>query len=333
MAGALASSLVWSLGWAARRFLFPPESRLKWGDSGGSDDDEESSTSISDEADFSRSSKSKLARWPWETLRNSVINMSTSFLNVDGVGYESHQDDDVSVAADSKTGPCIGEIFGLDVGGTLTKLVYFEQEIVEYKRQESHEGLHRREHYNAAASALEVLQARRSASMMFASHTSDSDSDLQGLWGMRQESVPDRLDEFAACCNIDAPLSPEGEGNATRNGHDQSKQPQEVSPGMGMRKSRSMINVSKSTEHAEALDNFYSFARRLDSYDTSLKDKHLSYYSRFLNGTFHFIRFETRQMNHAIKLMRYNNFHRNIKEIGATGETFCHYSFTSPPLS
>ena len=140
MAGALASSLVWSLGWAARRFLFPPESRLKWGDSGGSDDDEESSTSISDEADFSPSSKSKLARWPWETLRNSVINMSTSFLNVEGVGYESHQDDDVS--ADSKTGPCIGEIFGLDVGGTLTKLVYFEQEIVEYKRQESHEGLH-----------------------------------------------------------------------------------------------------------------------------------------------------------------------------------------------
>ena len=99
---------------------------------------------------------------------------------------------------------------------------------------------------------------------------------------------------------------------------------------MGMRKSRSMINVSKSTEHAEALDNFYSFARRLDSYDTSLKDKHLSYYSRFLNGTFHFIRFETRQMNHAIKLMRYNNFHRNIKEIGATGESFCHHSFTSP---
>jgi hypothetical protein len=35
-------------------------------------------------------------------------------------------------------------------------------------------------------------------------------------------------------------------------------------------------------------------------------------------------------MNHAIKLMRYNNFHRNIKEIGATGESFCHHSFTSP---
>lgn len=86
-----------------------------------------------------------------------------------------------------------------------------------------------------------------------------------------------------------------------------------------MKRSRSMINLSKSTEHAEALDNFYSFARRLDTYETAVKDKHLSYYSRYLNGTFHFIRFETRRMNHAMNLMRYNKFHLNIKEIGATG--------------
>ena len=150
-------------------------------------------------------------------------------------------------------------------------------------------------------------------------HNSDSDNDLQGLWGLRQESVPDRLDEFASSCNIDAPLSPEIVGSEGCNGHDQSKQTEESS-GMGMKKSRSMINLSKSTEHAEVLDNFYSFARRLDTYETAVKDKHLSYYSRFLNGTFHFIRFETRRMNHAMNLIRYSDFHLNIKEIGATGE-------------
>ncbi|KAL7530065.1 hypothetical protein ACHAXR_003287, partial [Thalassiosira sp. AJA248-18] len=81
-----------------------------------------------------------------------------------------------------------------------------------------------------------------------------------------------------------------------------------------------MINIgSKSSEHAEVLDNFYSFARRLDTYETAVKDKHLSYYSRSLNGTFHFIRFETRRMSNAMNLMRFNNFHLNIKEIGATG--------------
>ncbi|KAL7444160.1 hypothetical protein ACHAXM_009287 [Skeletonema potamos] len=69
----------------------------------------------------------------------------------------------------------------------------------------------------------------------------------------------------------------------------------------------------------EALDSFYSFASKLDTYETAVKDKHLSYYSKYLQGTFHFIRFETRRMGNAMQLMLYNNFHLNIKEIGATG--------------
>lgn len=311
VAGALSATLFWSLGWAARSILFPQDYRPKL-DQGGDDDDDsdnESSTSIGDDASGSNTPhRKRLVRWPWDKLRKSVL------LNLDlEVGDES----DASVA--NKTGPCIGEIFGLDVGGTLTKLVYFEQQIVELKRQGSHDGLHRREHYNAAASALEVLQARRSESMRVMPHNTDSDADLQGLWGMRQESVPDRLDEFASSCNIGESLSPKEAGSEGINGHDQSEQPEE-SPGMGMKRSKSMINISKSTEHAEALDNFYSFARRLDNYDTGVKDKHLSYYSRYLNGTFHFIRFETRRMSHAMNLMKINNLHRHIKEMGATGE-------------
>ncbi|KAL7536899.1 hypothetical protein ACHAWF_005599 [Thalassiosira exigua] len=322
IAGALSASLIWSLGWASRRFLFPHEFRLKLDRRGDDESDDESTASLTDAASPPRTRKS-LARWPWDKLRTTVINASASFLNLDPI-----DDGDVSVTAVNKTGPCIGEIFGLDVGGTLTKLVYFEQQMHEYKRQVSHEGLHRKDHYNVAASALEVLQARRSESMMMTRHNTDSDTDLKGLWGLRQESVPDRLDEFASSCNIGLSVSPVKGGRDGCNGQDQavfrreSSEPETESgteSGIGLKRSKSMVTLSKSTEHAEALDNFYSFARRLDRYETAVKDKHLSYYSRFLNGTFHFIRFETRRMNHAIKLMRYNDFHLNIKEIGATG--------------
>mmetsp|Transcript_12706 Transcript_12706/g.27045 ORF Transcript_12706/g.27045 Transcript_12706/m.27045 type:complete len:668 (+) Transcript_12706:37-2040(+) len=309
-AGALSASLVWSIGWAARHVLFSRKRQL-WFDDGDESDSDGYSDDASDETDSFPQRKAS-TRWPWDKLREKVLSASASFLNLDVEDAK-----DVSVTADDKTGPCIGEIFGLDVGGTLTKLVYFEQQIQEYKRQGSHEGLHRREHYNVAASALEVLQARRS-SIHPIRHNSNSDNDLQGLWGLRQESVPDRLDEFASSCNITDTDSSLPAKIASPNGHSESKQP-DASTGIGMKKSRSMINLSKSTEHAEALDNFYSFARRLDTYETALKDKHLSYYSRFLNGTFHFIRFETRRMSHATNLMRYSQLHLNIKEMGATG--------------
>jgi hypothetical protein len=319
VAGVLSAGVVWSLGSAARRFLFP---RISSRHELDRDDDDVSaeggSSGNGDYADdnFPRGGKG-LVRWPWDKLRKSVMYASASLLN-----FDLGDDTDLSVsAAKNKTGPCIGEIFGLDVGGTLTKFVYFEQDIEEHKRHSAREGMHRREHYNIAASALEVLQARRSS---FAAHESDSNADLQSLWGLRQESVPDRLDEFASSCNMGhASLSNDramGEGCGDVDQSNQTVQ----SSGMPMKRTRSMIILTKSmeVEHAEALDNFYSFARRLDGYETALKDKHLSYYSRFLNGTFHFFRFETRRMHHAMNLIRFNDFHLNIKEIGATGGNF-----------
>ena len=314
IAGVLTASVVWSLGWAARCVFLPRKSLLKLDHDDDDASDEESSSNNGDDPDNFPPRRNGLVPWPWNKLRKSVISASASLLNFD-LGHEH----DISVtAAKNKTGPCIGEIFGLDVGGTLTKFVYFEQEIEEHKLHSAHEGLHRREHYNIAASALEVLQARRSS---FAVHKTDSNADLHSLWGLRQESVPDRLDEFASSCNLNRISSStkrvRDEGCRIV---DQSNQPVESSS-MPMKKTMSMINLTKSmeSEHAEALDNFYSFARRLDTYETALKDKHLSYYSRFLNGTFHFFRFETRRMHHAMNLIRYNDFHLNIKEIGATG--------------
>ena len=300
VAGALSASLIWSLGWCARKILLSHKtSRLYYVGSHG-DNDVDSDDGSSDEYDSnleneSTSFRDKM-RWPWDKIRRTVLTASASFLNMD-----FPEDTTSTGQAYSKTGPCIGAIFGLDVGGTLTKLVYFEQQIQEYKRSGSHEGLHRQEHYLQAASALEVLQARRSPSMMLTRHNTDSENDLRDLWGMRQESVPDRLDEFASTCNIThsgASLSPERVNSFLREStvhvSDSHTTKKNQSKEIYVKKSNSMVNLSTSTEHAEVLDNFYSFARRLDTYETAVKDKHLSYYSRYLNGQFHFIRFETR---------------------------------------
>ena len=281
-----------------------------------SDDDDESSTP--------EPNNKSLMRWPWDKLRTTVINASSALLNISDAPTEGVE----QTAVDDKTGPCIGAIFGMDVGGTLTKLVYFEEQIHEYKRTESTSGLHRKDHYNASASAYQVLQARTDT--MGRRHDADSETDLHMLMNQRIESVPDRLDEFASSCNIDSkngepPLSPRridgnlenrsemsspgsvdledydlslkrqsssSDGNLENHTNENSRQ--DTAHKGGLKKSMSLVDMSKSNEHAEALNNFYSFARRLDTYQTAVKEKELSYYSRSLKGQFHFIRFETR---------------------------------------
>lgn len=80
----------------------------------------------------------------------------------------------------------------------------------------------------------------------------------------------------------------------------------------------SMVDLTSQSQQlkAEALDRFYSFARRLDSNEHAVRDDKLSFYSRQLGGQFHFIRFETRRMSDAMDLIRYNNLHLNIFEMG-----------------
>lgn len=304
IAGAASASLLWTIIYLKYElYLVGIDADYE------SDDDDESS--------IPEEKKRSLMRWPWDKLRSTVINASTALLNI-SEPYEMSE----STKADDKTGPCIGAIFGLDVGGTLTKLVYFEEQIHEYKRAESTSGMHRKEHYNAAASAFQVLQARTSTMKR---HDDDSETDLHLLMNQRIESVPDRLDEFASSCNIngngEVPLSPLREANATNGAprspgsvdleeyefslKRQSSPSSNIENGNGtvdhdtsqeggLKKSMSLVDMSKSNEHAEVLNNFYSFARRLDTYQTAVKEKELSYYSRSLKGQFHFIRFETR---------------------------------------
>lgn len=311
---------------------------------------------------------------------------------------------------------CIGSIFGMDVGGTLAKLVYFEQKPADYDPLVNPS---RERHYAMAASAQTVLKARTSIStsnihltsintmtatsstyrltgetkdtvggqsttprrrslslgcmgrfkdlqkQMYETQTKTSRAksvdenyplsssedpqqpqlatprrkrhshrpmhsvasqiDLEHLKDLRQESVPDDLSLFRGAVHFEAtdpvlmashskPSSANKEEKSSS-----SEQPPIARSSSTMKKSRSMFNLSDSQKKAVALDRFYNFARRLDSYENSVRDHQLSFFSRELGGEFHFIHFESRWMTHAMDLIRYNNLHLNIAKMGATG--------------
>jgi hypothetical protein len=93
-------------------------------------------------------------RWPWDrknrsgsshpstpdgkngtTSSNGTPQGSTSFNSNDSTSSSASPS-----PVDEKSGQCIGSIFGLDVGGTLAKLVYFEQkaETMDHDRGAGH---------------------------------------------------------------------------------------------------------------------------------------------------------------------------------------------------
>ena len=311
--------------------------------------------------------KTKPIPWPWMEFggyyvaasAKTLMDKLSSFVGPQGAGngndgtnsennYEhmssSMEGDDDSTSSEvnpslSAKGLCIGSIFGLDVGGTLAKLVYFEQHTGHSSDDHPHD---RREHYHQAAMARTVLEARRSTSISVVGadakghgqskqqHSRQSEMDLERMWQLRQASVPDKLAEFGEEAGILSSL-PKARANDTSSngaaagaastrqdnhgGHvSLAKSFSTLTP---MKKSRSLLDIS--AEKAEALDRFYEFAHRLDTYEAGVKDKDLSFYSRYLGGDLHFIRFETRRMKNAMDLIRVNNLHLNISEMGATG--------------
>jgi type II pantothenate kinase len=226
----------------------------------------------------------------------------------------------------------------LDVGGTLAKLVYFEQ-----RQNENQPEISRRKQFlHRRASAQVILEARRghdsplllgpnSTELPNGSrrrrhstaelptdhlHTIDSDRDLRQMYLLRQESMPEDTTEFEEFLPWKEPTAHESLAGSMNGNKKDGAEKKEASP---MKKSRSMLDFSESRDHAEALDRFYNFARRLDVYETAVKDKNLSFYSRELGGDFHFIRFETRRMENAMDLIRINDLHKNIAQMGATG--------------
>jgi pantothenate kinase len=307
-------------------------------------------------------------RWPWDRKNRSGSSHPSSPDNTNTTTASQNESTTTPSPVDEKSGLCIGSIFGLDVGGTLAKLVYFEQK----SEPSDHESLGRRErNYRSSASARAIFLARRGTMAVGEDldtatsahvlrqrartsstideteqaawspprirrrsvdnlsqgirplHSDASNEDLESLNIVRNESLPDDLHAYAETvrpshvrANGDASVD-DGSGSVFRkkgeNAHVAGDADSEI------RKSRSMLDFSKSRDHAEALDRFYNFARRLDSYREGVKDHELSFYSRELGGEFHFIRFETRRMQNAMDLIRANNLHLNICEMGATG--------------
>jgi len=382
----------------------------------------------------------KREHWPWETIRRKVMgeennnkeksskaiheendSMATEITNEE----KKEDDDSTSITSEenfsyeknkkAEKQLCIGNIFGLDVGGTLAKLVYFEKKALD--SDPLHTRSVREKHYAQALSAQTVLMARmddndydrakRSVSMSptrkrlvaegnrFRSSTAEeyefkdeenfrrtlqmpsmnkvpdrmlrcrnvaghivtpmkiresqknqpelvSDflieedeeekqtlpqhaprvksltKDLQSLYGIRQESLPDDIRQFRRLVD-----DSNDENDSLGNQPTKSLQSSMNLPSSNKLMKRSMSMLDFSTQHdqqkAEALNRFYAFARRLNTHEDSISDIRLSFYCRELGGEFHFISFETRKMKNAMDLIRYNNLHMNIRNMGATG--------------
>jgi type II pantothenate kinase len=295
--------------------------------------------------------------WPWESRRRLSDKEDKPIMVVeftDEVAFNLEEDKDSTEASEDASQEmkqtCIGSIFGLDVGGTLAKLVYFE------KKSMDHDPVSIRDHhYTVAASAQTILMARqgkqnkpshtfkrrRSLPNMGKSTSStqdrsevlqqssihcsqptllsvDSEIDMRHLDELRQESVPDDLNRYGATVHFESPERPENSPNSQYERYEVLLE-KEGNSSSNLKKSRSMFDLSEEQKREEALDRFYNFARRLDLYQDSVKDSKLSFYSRELGGEFHFIRFETRRMEYAMDLIKANNLHLNICEMGATG--------------
>jgi len=220
--------------------------------------------------------RSRARRWSWEDLKRRGRSSSA--------GEPTARNSKITpVRPQDKTGLCIGSIFGMDAGGTLTKLVYFEERTVV---EQPHLQMP-----TTDDSKVEKSHVRRTSSAdcwVFPS-TSDKEEDSH----VRHDSLPN-LNE----------LPDLAEGVAATDG--------------SSRKSRPVFD-QKSRDHAEALDTFYTFARGFSRFQSGVRDTELSFYSKELGGDFHFIQFETRQMEAAMDLIRSNKLHSNIREMGATG--------------
>jgi type II pantothenate kinase len=208
---------------------------------------------------------------------------------------------------------CIGSIFGLDVGGTLSKLVYFEK-----KKNFMRKNKLRRHSSSPMKQQLWCYP-------LVDAENEDYDRDNTEFVGSLNK----------ADGNIyvgDSHSYPTDSGSFTAN-HDTSSQnifhakdvrngchsPSEQSSGT-LKRSRSLYALNSKQARTEmALNQFYDFARKLDSDHMELKDKSLSFYSNSLGGEFHFIQFETRYLPEAIHLIKLNDLHKNISKMGATG--------------
>jgi len=170
----------------------------------------------------------------------------------------------------------IGNIFGLDVGGTLVKLVYFEKrdEPEHFTMLSSQQNRHRRVTTTTLSSSVSKLPSYRLAKM----RSSVDSFQTQSSGGIAEERVKIPL-------HIQDPVITEDPCDTDSS--------TESFPGNNVKRSASMLQFSFHDDTQKALDNFYNFASSLDSYmledenSTGFKDVHLNFYSfgRAANAT------------------------------------------------
>lgn len=327
--------------------------------------------------DASAPKKRVRMRWPWESLRrkltdkdeaqNSLNNGSVSSdggeitpgspvrrrggFQLDGSGNGIVNGESSSPPSPSSDGNeskeetkdiCIGSIFGLDVGGTLSKLVYFEK-----KRDNGVGGLvvggggdvrGISSRMGGGSSSTSDIRARTyrnsfydqtrrtstSAATLEHEYVFDGfDDDDAPPFALRQSTTSEESSSFE-----DISYSEHDLKSTHYPIHTTDVSPsnlnlnlaEDVNEFKRMKRSHSLFDLSsKKAKREEALNRFYEFANNLDTYDTEVKDKALSLYSRALGGEVHFIQFETRYLPQAMDLIRINDLHLNISKMGATG--------------
>ncbi len=207
-------------------------------------------------------------------------------------------------STETKAEICIGSIFGLDVGGTLSKLVYFETK----KEGKINNESNRRE---SACDAMGVPRAQSSRAM----NASFSHSPMRKNTVGQSPPTGFGLGSSRASASYDYSM----DDLSVETSWSQQQQPH-IPEEKKIKRSLSLFDItSKKAKREQALERFYEFARRLDTYDSEVKDKSLSFYSRALGGEFHFIQFETRHLSKAMDLIKFNDLHLDISRMGATG--------------
>ena len=345
-------------------------------------------------------------KWPWDRLKkfrqtaetptttDDDVNNSTTTSNSNEKLWRNEESDDERrqdvVDDQRKNGEhhhhqqpppppsqcCIGSIFGMDVGGTLAKLCYFESHIHRHENiDESNNRSGTKVEDRSTSSGTITGSAitkyiRRRHSMngriQYNSHNyslrrgstghdslnhhhhstttntaTTSSSSSSGSHAVKRRSWVDPH-HFYLHPHSDDGIMVDGTNIDTISALHRTNGIPPLSTQIHLRRVQSLMNVATirsvslpvpktnhiygsdttttcSDDHTMALHRFYDFARRLDTYRAGTRDPNLSFYSKELDGSFHFIKFETRRMIEAMDLIRTHKLHDNIHEMGGTG--------------
>ena len=176
----------------------------------------------------------------------------------------------------------IGAIFGMDVGGTLAKIVYFEANMPSENTSTSHDNDNNNNNTSSSPLSLSASSKRRPS-------LSASSNDLQKTFDMNNDASTDEKNKSIPrnrSFNFDEPDHQEA-----------------------LRKLYGEMNR-----------NPLSAALGMGSYGSSaLRDQGKSFYSEILGGRIHFLHFETKDFGTAIDLLSSTSLTENIATIGCTG--------------